>query len=355
MKNKGSDVICIAGMHRSGTSMVAQLLNLCGLDLGPQEQLVGPNEGNPKGHFEHIGFLKIDDAILSHFGGSAADPPLLKPGWENEPSVERIVSEARLLLETFQGRSRWGWKDPRTTLLLPFWKKLIPKLRFVLCVRNPMEVAKSLEARDGMPLQQGIYLWNHYVRAAIRDTQGHPRIFTFYEDFFRDAESEVSRLVEFCGLRAPREWGDIHDAISQELRHQSASIMDLFKEDGIPPEVKLFYLGLRALSSRGFLQSVPRTDQEGIVAENLGEFFSLMEKFHDQEKTAQLQTILVERDLLLEQLVKEKESLRLSLERVERTLTWQLMKGLTSLKDRLLPDRTHRRAMYDWFLTKFKE
>ena len=31
--------ICIAGMHRSGTSMITRLLNLCGLYLGPKTEL----------------------------------------------------------------------------------------------------------------------------------------------------------------------------------------------------------------------------------------------------------------------------------------------------------------------------
>ena len=45
--------ICIVGMHRSGTAMVARLLNRCGLDLGPADQLEGPNESNPLGYYEH--------------------------------------------------------------------------------------------------------------------------------------------------------------------------------------------------------------------------------------------------------------------------------------------------------------
>ena len=62
--------VCIIGMHRSGTSMVARLLQQCDLYLGPEYQLLGPDSANPEGHFEHTGFLKIDDALLRYFGGS---------------------------------------------------------------------------------------------------------------------------------------------------------------------------------------------------------------------------------------------------------------------------------------------
>ena len=64
-----SDAVCIIGMHRSGTSMVTRLLKSCGLILGPDAQLVGPDAGNIDGHFEHMGFVKINDAILSTLAG----------------------------------------------------------------------------------------------------------------------------------------------------------------------------------------------------------------------------------------------------------------------------------------------
>ncbi len=65
MNEKKNDVICIIGMHRSGTSMIARLLNLCGLDLGPPEQLVVPNEFNPPGYFENKNFSLIYITIRS--------------------------------------------------------------------------------------------------------------------------------------------------------------------------------------------------------------------------------------------------------------------------------------------------
>ena len=68
-------VVCIVGMHRSGTSMVTRLLNLCGLDLGAEQDLLGPDRGNPLGHFEHKGFKGLDESLLAHFGGSTDNPP----------------------------------------------------------------------------------------------------------------------------------------------------------------------------------------------------------------------------------------------------------------------------------------
>ena len=62
------DVLCILGMHRSGTSMVSYILHLCGLDLGPPDQLMPPTEANPLGYWEHTGFVEVNDALLTALG-----------------------------------------------------------------------------------------------------------------------------------------------------------------------------------------------------------------------------------------------------------------------------------------------
>src|SRR5262245_13691335 len=123
-----NNIICIIGMHRSGTSMVTHLLKLCGLALGADAKLIGSDVGNVEGHFEHIDFLKINEAILAYFGGSGANPPSLKMGWEAENEIAQLAGQARVLVDSFSDYTHWGWKDPRTTLLLPFWKKIIPNM-----------------------------------------------------------------------------------------------------------------------------------------------------------------------------------------------------------------------------------
>ena len=77
------DIICVLGMHRSGTSLLARILNLIGVDLGPDEVLTTePVADNPKGYWEHHEITAISDAILKRHGGSWDEPPLLPPGWE---------------------------------------------------------------------------------------------------------------------------------------------------------------------------------------------------------------------------------------------------------------------------------
>jgi hypothetical protein len=291
MSELKTNVICIIGMHRSGTSMVAQLLHQCGLYLGPEDQLLGANSGNQDGHFEHLGFFRINEALLRHFGGSWEFPPEFEPGWELDASLEELRSEARSLLETFSGGSPWGWKEPRTTITLPFWKSLVPNLRFVICVRSPLEVAESLAKRNKIPIERGVHLWYRYLRAAIEDTGGCPRMITFYDDFFTAAAAELGRMVNFCGLQRPCELSILEDGIRGELRHHRSELSKLLGATAMPVEYKLMYLGLRGLTVREPDSLAPETNS----TDSAGTFLRVLDEFHDRERLSQLQTDLTKK------------------------------------------------------------
>jgi hypothetical protein len=292
MSDFKGNVICIIGMHRSGTSMIARLLHQCGLYLGPDDQLLGAHDGNPEGHFEHTEFLNIDDALLQHLGGSWEFPPELKPGWEKDPSLEDLLTKARALLETFSGKSSWGWKEPRTTILLPFWKSVIPNLRFVICVRSPLDVAKSLARRDRLTIERGVVLWNRYMRAAIEDTEGCPRMLTFYDDFFANGTAEADKLLRFCGLQKPEDSSVRDSVIRAEFRHHLSEMADLLEDRSIPTEYKLMYMSLRALCVRESALTAP----EDAAAQSANHLLRLLDEFHDGERLARLQTELTERN-----------------------------------------------------------
>ena len=224
--------------------MVARYLNFCGLSLGPEERLMPPHPTNALGFFENLDFHAINERILAHFGGRWDRPPVLPPGWHNDAALAPLYREARALAEGFRGSEPWGWKDPRTTLLLPFWQELFPDLRFVICVRHPLEVARSLHARDRIPLGRGVALWAHYTLEAIRHTEGRPRILTWYDDYFPHAAAEVRRVAAFCGLTVPEDAE--FEAAVEELRHHAEDVTSLLAEERVAPEHKLLYLGLRA-------------------------------------------------------------------------------------------------------------
>ena len=151
--------VCIAGMHRSGTSMVARALAACGLDLGAEAELMAATEHNERGHWEHEDFVALADELLARLGGGWDVPPALEEGWAERPELEDFRGRARDLASRFDGREPWGWKDPRSSLTLPFWRSILPQLRVVVCVRHPVEVARSLTLRGASSQRFGLELW----------------------------------------------------------------------------------------------------------------------------------------------------------------------------------------------------
>src|SRR5262245_13262787 len=67
--------ICIAGMHRSGTSLFARLLNLGGVYLGRDDELLAGGPSNPDGHWEHEGLMQVNEELLAECGGGWDCPP----------------------------------------------------------------------------------------------------------------------------------------------------------------------------------------------------------------------------------------------------------------------------------------
>ena len=257
---------------------------------------MGPNADNAMGHFEHTGFLEIDEALLKHFGGSWDNPPVLDSGWENSSDLGKLRERAAKLLDTFAGITPWGWKEPRTTFLLRFWQELLPHLRYIICIRNPLEVARSLEKRDGISIPVAAQLWSQYTREAIRNTERRPRIITFYEDYFSDPAGEITRVVKFCGLEIVEEFSRAQKMISEELRHQTTGTVELLNEESVPLEHKVLYLGLRSLASEERCAMEIDDRPKPWAPNSIGSVLSVLDAMHDQEKLLQLEATLGEKE-----------------------------------------------------------
>ena len=102
--------------------------------------------------------------------------------------------------------------------------------------------------RDGTSIPEGAQLWSQYTRAAIQNTEGQPRILTFYEDYFRYLLDEINRVVGFCRLSRVDDPLTAQVIISGELRHQTIGTVELLNEGSVPLECKVLYLGLRLLA-----------------------------------------------------------------------------------------------------------
>jgi hypothetical protein len=154
--------IVILGMHRSTTSLVARTLNR-EVHMG-NHLLVGCKD-NPKGHYENVDILRLNDKILKDAGGGWCNPPpkeqILESAKKYEDDMKRIV-ECEISTAREKNMVSWGFKDPRTVLTIEAWYPHLPSPQFVVCYRTPMDVAKSLHERNGFTIEDGLKLTSEY-------------------------------------------------------------------------------------------------------------------------------------------------------------------------------------------------
>src|SRR5262245_46248222 len=179
--------------------MVTRLLHCCGLEVGPESELMPPQADNPEGFWEHLGFVALNDELLSELGGAWDLPPRDDENFTS-PRLDPLRLKARLLIEKFDRGTVWGWKDPRNSLTLPFWQQLLPGLKTVIVVRNPLEVAHSMRERNGTSYSLGLRLWEIYNRRLVEAANGKDRLITHYDFFFQRPELELRRITDFIGL-----------------------------------------------------------------------------------------------------------------------------------------------------------
>jgi hypothetical protein len=162
--------IVVLGMHRSATSLVA-----CGLhqEISMGDDLLPASGSNPRGHFEDRHFVRLNDRILSAAGGR----------WDRPPSQHAILEVGERFSDQIQstldlassGKEIWGFKDPRTTLTVPLYVPFLQNPHFVCCFRAPDQVARSLQRRNGFPLEKGLRLaaiYNRRLLAFLSDFTG---------------------------------------------------------------------------------------------------------------------------------------------------------------------------------------
>lgn len=234
--------VCIAGMHGSGTSMVASRLHACGLYLGPADALMPATSDNPLGYWEDLRFVALNDAILRASGGAWDAPPPIDPAAGRGWKLALLRARARALLRSRSAYSRWGWKDPRNCLTLAFWMELIPDLKVVICVRHPAEVAQSVRTRTFSSNSDGLRLWQLYNSRLMAATTPAQRIVTHYDAHFRDPQRELQRLLDFAGIAEPQRQPEL---VRRQLRHHDHAGAPLSETD-TDPAVRNLYARLCA-------------------------------------------------------------------------------------------------------------
>lgn len=169
-KRFSSPAVIITGMHRSGTSLMANLLHKLGVKLG--DRLLERDSSNPHGFYEDVDFYTFHQQALHTRGRTL----LVGDDFVFDPTATEL-ERAQTLIEQRTDQPVWGWKDPRTALFLDFWHQFLPQARFLFVYRHPLEVLISLVRRghDALPgLLEGLQAWCSYNTRLADFYERHP-------------------------------------------------------------------------------------------------------------------------------------------------------------------------------------
>ena len=249
--------VVVLGMHRSGTSAMARVLNLCGAFL-PAKVKPAKLGVNPKGFWEPEAVLDLNVRAMRQLGGDWCHVDFTLP--DGGALVDEFESDARALLASeYQDRPLIAIKDPRICILAPLWDRALRASGFrpvyVVPVRNPLEVARSLHARGDMSVAEGLALWLAYMKRVEAFAQMRADvIYVRYTELLDDWRAVMPRIAARLdvALDAGERAGEIDRFLEKGLRNQAANDDDVDAEQGGPlaDEVRALYRACLARCDR---------------------------------------------------------------------------------------------------------
>ena len=217
-------------MHRSGTSALSGALQILGADVGPHP--VAKAGDNPTGFWEHVDIVALHEKFLSAAGSSWQDVSPFVSGWEHGEGAAWFRRELKEILQRdFASPLLWVVKDPRLCRLFPLWRPVLSELGIhpglVILTRNPVEVAASLQHRDGLEDTTSHLLWLQHMLAAEKASRGSHRTFLTYSELLNDPLSAFKKIAFDLRLNWPKPiesvQAGLRSFLAPELRHHQAT------------------------------------------------------------------------------------------------------------------------------------
>lgn len=241
-------LIVVLGMHRSGTSAITRGLKVLGVELG--DNLMPPQQDNEKGFWEDLDIYALNNEILAHFNNNYHDlepiyPEILEKGNLNPFKIRAI----ELLRNKSKLSTCFGFKDPRIARILPFWMSVFEHLDrevfYVISLRNPMSIVRSLAKRNEFSHEKGYILWQEHLLFSLKETRGKHRLIVDFDNLIQDPARELQRIAQTVGLTFDANHPHFIDYkttfLEESLRHTQFQPQDLLLEPCLSNEMKQLF------------------------------------------------------------------------------------------------------------------
>jgi hypothetical protein len=193
-------IYVILGMHKSGTTLVSQILHQSGINM--VDEAISADASYDQGNFyERLSARQVNEAILKPKSLSLFD---IEPLQRMEMSAEQRSQMQKVIQDCVQQYSDWGFKDPRTCLLYPLWASELPEHKIIAIYRSPEELwqrQKSL-SRFRVPYFAWQYVkrWcesNERMLEALKTSPQESLILDYRS--LMENPAELERLQSFVG------------------------------------------------------------------------------------------------------------------------------------------------------------
>jgi hypothetical protein len=192
----------ISGMHRSGTSLVARIFYESGADMGDPETFYRPDKWNPDGYFEQPDIHAINMPLING--------PWWKFSYFHLPSTKKILARAAKRAEQIRAASAKYTgrvvKETRFCLTLSAWIRYGAEIEGMLvCLRDPIQVARSLQKRNSISIRRGLNLWYLHNIRLLEQAADLPAWYVYYDNLLAEEKfyKEMGSALRFFGYDLP--------------------------------------------------------------------------------------------------------------------------------------------------------
>ena len=298
-------IVVTLGTPRSGTSAITRGLQVVGVELG--DNLMPPSEAiNAKGFWEDLDIYALNLEMLTAIKSDWAHVSLLNRYQVDELHSQGFLLRAsQLLREKIKDTPIYGFKDPRVAKLLLFWEDVFNHCRcetsYVIALRHPMSIVRSLESFVGMDTSQGYLLWLGYTLSSMTHSAGKKRIMIDYDLLMQAPEKQLSRVASMLGLTVDKDklYSYKTRFLDAKLRHSVYDKNDLFLDKKCPKIVIEMYCSLLDVAADrvdidddDLAQKISLWIKE---YDNISVHTGLIDRLFDEKKN--LSQVLSERDI----------------------------------------------------------
>lgn len=235
-------MIVVTGMHRSGTSLAALVLQALGADFGPETALYGADDWNANGYLERIEAVDLNSQLITGHRRTTGrrDQILSQLHYLRMPTEDTIDERARRFESELDALGSaladLTVKDPRFCLTLGGWQRATEIRGLVVALRHPSAAVASLRRRNRLPERLGYRFWRWHMDAIAAHID--ERTLVLRQDHLTgpEREDEIDRarrwLADVAAIEPSRD--DI-DVIDQSLVHHHSA-----PTDTPPPSLELW-------------------------------------------------------------------------------------------------------------------